>query len=122
MKQFIGAAARHGRESNMKKLLILACALVIATSTFAFAGQSKPKSSYSGVVEKYDATTKTLFVKKKDKQGEFVIADTSEVLDNKTKADASALTAGRKVDVEFVMDGPKKVVVKAKVSGPAGTR
>jgi len=102
----------------MKKLLILACALVIATS--AFAGQAKPiKSSYSGVVEKYDAATKTLTVKKNDKQGEFVISDTSEVQDNKTKADASALTAGRKVDVEFVMDGAKKVVVKAKVSGPA---
>ena len=105
----------------MKKLLILACALVIATSTFAFAEQSKPKSSYSGIVEKYDAATKTLTVKKKDKQGEFVIGDTSEVLDNKTKADASALTAGRKVDVEFVMDGAKKVIVKAKVSGPAAT-
>jgi hypothetical protein len=48
-----------------------------------------------------------------------VISDTSEVQDNKTKADASAVTAGRKVDVEFVMDGAKKVVVKAKVSGPA---
>ena len=105
----------------MKKLLILAFALVIATS--AFAGQAKPiKSSYSGVVEKYDAATKTLTVKKNDKQGEFVIADASEVLDNKTKADASALTAGRKVDVEFFMDGPKKVVVKAKVSGPAATK
>jgi len=106
----------------MKKLLILACALVIATSTFAIAEQSKPTSSYSGVVDKYDAATKTLTVKKKDKQGEFVIADSSEVLDNKTKADASALTAGRKVDVEFFMDGAKKVIVKAKVSGPAATK
>lgn len=101
----------------MKKLLILACALVIATS--AFAGQGKAvKSSYSGIVEKYDAATRTLTVTKKDKQGEFVIGDASEVLDNKTKADASALTAGRKVDVEFVMDGAKKMVVKAKLSGP----
>ena len=105
----------------MKKLLILAMALVIATS--AFAGQAKPiKSSYSGVVEKYDAATKTLTIKKNDKQGEFVIVDTSEVQDNKTKADASALTLGRKVDVEFVMDGAKKIIVKAKVSGPAASK
>ena len=104
----------------MKKLFILACALVIATSTVAFAAQAKAvKSSYSGVVEKYDAATKTLTVKRKDKQGEFIIVDSSEVLDNKTKADVAALTAGRKIDVEFVMDGAKKNVVKAKLSGPA---
>src|SRR5262245_4854798 len=102
----------------MKKLWILACALAIATSAFAAQGK-QIKASYSGVVEKYDAATKTLVIKKKDKQGEFVINDTSEVQDNNKKADASALTAGRKVDVEFVMDGSKKMVVKAKVSGPA---
>ncbi|MEO7157197.1 MAG: hypothetical protein ABI039_06535 [Vicinamibacterales bacterium] len=42
------------------------------------------------MVEKYDAGTKTLVVKKKDKQGEFVIADTSEVVDNKAKVSAAA--------------------------------
>jgi len=102
----------------MKQLLILACALVSATSALAAQGK-RITSDYSGFVDKYDAATKTLTVKKNDKQGEFVISDTSEVQDNKTKADASALTVGRKVDVEFVMDGAKKVVVKAKVSGPA---
>ena len=103
----------------MKQLLILACALVIATS--AFAAQAKPiTSDYSGVVEKYDSATKTLTVKRKDnKQGDFVFKDTSEVLDGKAKADASALGVGRKVEVEFFMDGAKKVVVKAKVSGAA---
>ena len=107
----------------MKKLFTLVFAMMIATSAVAFAGQAKPvKSTYSGVVEKYDAATKTLTVKRKDKQGEFVIVDSSEVLDNKTKADASALTAGRKVDVQFVMDGAKKNVVRAKVSGPAATK
>lgn len=106
----------------MKKLLTLVFALVIATSTFAFAAQNKPTSNYSGVVESYDAATKTLTVKKKDKQGEFVMAEASEVLDNKTKADASALTAGRKVDVQFFMDGAKKVIVKAKLSGAATTK
>jgi len=105
----------------MKKLFILACALAIATS--AFAAQGKPvKADYSGVIEKYDAATKVLTVKRKDKQGEFVLTDTSEVLDNKTKADASALTAGRKVDVEFVMDGSKKMAQKVKVSGTTATK
>lgn len=105
----------------MKKLLILACALVIATS--AFAAQDKPKGNYSGIVEKYDATTKTLTVVRKDKrQGEFVIADTSEVLDGKTKADASALSVGRKVDLKFTMDGAKKVIHTVKISGVATTK
>jgi len=103
----------------MKKLLLLACALVIATS--AFAAQGKPiKAKYSGVVEQYNAETKTLTVKRKDnKQGDFVLVDTTEVLDGSAKADAAALSVGRKVDVEFVMDGAKKILVKAKVSGAA---
>jgi hypothetical protein len=101
----------------MKKLLILVCALAIGSS--AFAAQGKPvKANYSGIVEKYDEATKTLTIKRKDKTGEFVLTDTSEVLQGKTKADPSALTAGRKVDVEFVMDGSKKMVQKAKL-GPA---
>ncbi len=104
----------------MKKFLMLVCALAIATS--ALAGQSKPKASYDGIVEKYDASTKTLMVKRKDKQGEFIITDTSEVLDAGKKADASALTVGRKVDLDFTMDGAKKMVQKIKVSGPAATK
>ena len=47
----------------------------------------------------------------------FVITDTSEVLQGKTKADASALVAGQKVDLEFVMDGATKLIQKVKVSG-----
>lgn len=101
----------------MKKLFVLACVLAFATSAFAQPG--KIKASYSGVVEKYDEATKTLTVKKKDKQGEFVITDTSEVLQGKTKADTSVFAAGQKVDVEFVMDGATKLIVKAKVSGAA---
>lgn len=101
----------------MKKLLMLAFALALATSAFAEPG--KIKANYSGIVEKYDAATRTLTIKKKDKTGEFVITDASEVLQGKTKADASAFAAGQKVDVEFVMDGAKKLVVKAKVSGTA---
>ena len=98
----------------MKKLLLLACVLAFATTAFAQPG--KIKANYSGIVEKYDAATKTLVIKRKDKQGEFVITDTSEVLQGKTKADASAFAAGQKVDVEFVMDGAKMMVVKAKVN------
>jgi hypothetical protein len=100
----------------MKKLFILAFALAIATSAFA---QKKVTADYSGIVEKYDAATKTLTIKRKDKQGEFVITDTSEVLNNNAKADVSAIAVGQKADVEFWLDGPKKVVKKLKVSGAA---
>ena len=105
----------------MNKLFVLAFALAIAAS--AFAGQDKKiKAEYSGIVEKYDAATKTLTVKKKDKQGEFVITDTSAVELNKAKAEVSAITAGQKVDVEFVMDGAKKVAQKVKLSGAATSK
>ena len=101
----------------MKKLFVLAFALALATSAFAGQAKNAPKASYSGVIEKYDAATKTLTVKRKDKQGEFVINDSSEVTQNKAKADASALAAGQKVEIEFVMDGAKKIAQKVKVSG-----
>ena len=98
----------------MKKLFVLAFALALATS--AFAGQDKKiKAEYSGIVEKFDAATKTLTVKKKDKQGEFVITDASAIELNKAKADISAVAAGQKVEVEFVMDGATKVAQKVKL-------
>jgi phage baseplate assembly protein gpV len=103
----------------MKKLLVFVCALAFAASAFA---QNKPTAKYDGIIEKYDAATKTLVVKRKDKQGEFVIADTSEVLSNNAKVDASALAAGQKVDVEFWLDGAKKIVKKVKVSGTATSK
>ena len=99
----------------MKKLLIIAFTLAIATSAFAAPG--KVKARYSGTIDTYDAATKTLTVNQKDKKGVFVITDTSEVLQGKTKADPSALVAGQKVELEFVMDGATKVVQKVKVSG-----
>ena len=43
-----------------------------------------------------------------------MISDSSEVTQNKTKADASALAAGQKVEIEFVMDGAKKVARRSK--------
>ena len=100
----------------MKKIVMLVCALAVAAS--AFAGQGKQiKANYSGIVEKYDAATKTLTIKKKDKQGEFVITDESAVELNKAKADISAVAPGQKVEVEFVMDGAKKVAQKVKLTG-----
>ena len=105
----------------MKKLFVLAFALALATS--AFAGQDKKiKADYSGIVEKYDAATKILTVKKKDRQGEFVITDQSAVELNKAKADISAAAAGQKVEVEFVMDGAKKVAQKVKVGAAASSK
>lgn len=100
----------------MKKLLILAFALSIATTAFA---QKKATADYSGIVDKYDAATKTLTIKKKDKQGEFVITDASEVLNNNAKADASAIAPGQKAEVKFWLDGSKKIVQRVKVSGAA---
>ena len=103
----------------MKRLLILAFALTVASAAFA---QNKTTADYSGVVEKYDAATKTLTIKKKDRQGEFIITDTSEVTNNKAKADASAIAVGQKADVEFWLDGSKKIVKKLKLSGSATTK
>jgi len=105
----------------MKKLFILACMLAFATSAFAGQAKNAPTAKYDGIIEKYDASTKTLTVKRKDKQGEFVISDASVITSSKGKADASALAVGSKVDIEFAMDGPKKMAQKVKVSGPATT-
>ena len=71
----------------MKKLLILALRTGDRYVRVRRARQTV-NANYSGIVENYDAATKTLTVKRKDKQGEFVITDTSEVLQSKTKADA----------------------------------
>ena len=98
----------------MKKLLIMVFALSIATSAFA---QKKITADYSGVVDKYDTATKTLVIKKKDKQGEFVITDASEVLKDKTKADSTAIAVGQKAEVEFWLENGKKIVKTLKVSG-----
>ena len=104
----------------MKKLLILVFTLALATSAFA---QKKATANYAGVVDKYDTATKTLTIKKGDKQGEFVVTDTSEITKDKTKADAAAIAAGQKVKVEFWMEGSKKMAKKVEVSGgPAGTK
>ena len=102
----------------MKKLFVIVFALALAMPAFA---QKKATANYSGVVEKYDAASKTLTIKKGEKQGDFVLTDTSEVTKDKAKADASAIAAGQKAEVTFWLDGSKKVVTKLKVSGGAAT-
>ena len=102
----------------MKKLFILMFALALVMPAFA---QKKTTANYSGVVEKYDAASKTLTIKKGDKQGEFILTDTSEVTKDKAKADASAIAAGQKAEVTFFLEGAKKMVTKLKVSGGSAT-
>jgi hypothetical protein len=101
---------------DMKKMFILVFTLALATSAFA---AGKAKASYSGIIESYNAATKTLTVKHDDKQGVFVISDTSDVRQGSAKADASALTAGQKVKVQFVLDGATKIAQKVELSGAA---
>jgi len=104
----------------MKKLLTIAFTLALATAAFAAPGTVKAK--YSGVIESYDASTKTLTVNQKDRKGVFMITDTSEVLQGKAKAEPSALVAGQKVEVEFVMDGATKLIQKVKVNGTSTSK
>jgi hypothetical protein len=104
----------------MKKLLIIAFTLALATSAFAAPGTVKAR--YSGTIDSYDAATKTLTVNQKDRKGVFLITDTSEVLQNKTKADPSVFVAGEKVELEFVMDGATKLIQKVNVKSAAGKK
>ena len=103
----------------MKRLIILVFALALAVPAFA---QSKQTANYSGIVEKYDAATKTVTIKHKDRQGEFVVTDTSEVLQGSTKAAASAIAPGQKADVEFWLEGSKKMIKKLKLTASAATK
>ena len=58
---------------------------------------ARSRRKYSGTIDSYDAATKTLTINQKDRKGVFVITDTSEVLQGKTKADPSVFAAGQKV-------------------------
>ena len=104
---------------TIKKLFAIMFVLALAMPAFA---QKKTTANYAGVIEKYDAATKTLVIKKnKDRQGEFVLTDASEVLKDKTKADAAAIAVGQKAEVEFWLEGSKKMVKKVKVTGGTTT-
>ena len=103
----------------MKKLLILICTLAIGTAAFAAPRKGAPSSAhFTGTIEKYDTATKTLTVKHDGKETSFQINDKSEVMNGKSKADASALAAstGHSVKVEFVMDGANRIAERIDVA------
>ena len=103
----------------MKKLLILVCSLAIGTAAFAAPAKSAPASAHlTGTIEKYDTATKTLTVKHDGKDTTFQINDKSEVMNGKSKADPSALSAsaGHNVKVEYMMEGSTRVAEKIEVA------
>ena len=103
----------------MKKLLILVCTLAIGTAVFAAPAKSSPASAhFTGTIQKYDTTTKTLTVKHDGKDTTFQINDKSEVMNGKSKADPSALaaSAGHTVKIDYVMEGATKVAEKIDVA------
>ena len=102
----------------MKKLLILVCSLAIGTAAFAAPAKAPSSAHLNGTIEKYDPASKTLTVKHDGKETTFQINDKSEVMNGKSKADASALAAssGHAVKVEYMMEGPTRVAEKIDVT------
>ena len=103
----------------MKKLLILICTLAIGTAAFAAPRKGAPSSAhFTGTIEKYDTATKTLTVKHDGKDTIFQINDKSQVMNGKSKADASALAAstGQSVKIEYMLEGSTKVAEKIDVT------
>jgi len=102
----------------MKKLLILVSALAISTAALA---ATPVRATLNGTVETYDSSTRMLTVKHSGKDSTFHLAEQSQVMQGKSKADATALTAGQNVKVEYIMDGPTKVAEKVELSGAKAT-
>jgi hypothetical protein len=102
----------------MKKLLILVCTLAIGTAAFAAQAKAPASAHLSGTIEKYDAATKTLTVKHDGKDTTFEINDKSQVMNGKSKADPSALSAstGHNVKIEYMMSGTTRVAEKIEVA------
>jgi phage baseplate assembly protein gpV len=106
----------------MKKFLILVCTLAISTAAFAAPKaptKSAPKTAhFAGTVQKYDPGTHQLTVKHDGKETVFQINDKSQVMNGKSKADASSLAAssGQAVKIEYVLDGSMKTAEKIEVS------
>lgn len=103
----------------MKKLLILVCTLAIGTAAFAAPAKTAPKTAhFTGTVQKYDAGTHMLTVKHDGKDTVFQINDKSQVMNGKSKADASSLAAssGQTVRIDYMMDGTTKTAQKIEVS------
>lgn len=73
----------------------------------------------AGTVEKFDAATKTLTVKEKGKEESFVIGDKTSLMRGKEKVDATALTAGSMVKIEYMAMGGTKTAEKIELSAAA---
>ena len=97
----------------MKKLLILVGALAIGSSSFAATAAT---AKLNGTVKSYDAATQTLTVSHSGKDSTFKLADQSQVIEGKSKTDASVLATGKSVKVEYIMNGATKVAEKVEVS------
>jgi len=123
------SGASKGEESIMKTSVIAASILLIgATAMAAPATQTKKASAAkpaatakmtmshaSGVVEKYDAATKTLTIKHDGKEQTFTVADTASVMKGKEKADLATAT-GMEAKIEYMTSGTTKTADKIELS------
>ena len=105
----------------MKQLLILVCTFAISTAAFAAPAKSAPKpmhAHFSGTVQKYDPGTHQLTIKHDGRDTVFQLNDKSQVMNGKSKADASSLGAslGQSVKIDYVMEGASRSVEKIDVS------
>ena len=105
----------------MKKLFVLICTLAIGTAAFAAPAKTAKvvAAHMTGTVAKYDAAAKVLTIKHDgNKETTFQLNDKSEVMQGKSKADASSLAAssGQGVKVEYVMDGSTRLAGKVDVA------
>lgn len=100
----------------MKKIMMFVCALAVAAPLAAEQAKAPATAKYSGVVEKFDPLTKVMIVKKDDKTGEFTVTTTSEIFQGDAKAETTAIGPGQKAEIEFWLDGAKKMVKKVKLA------
>ena len=95
------------------------CALAVAASAFAAQGK-KVSADYSGVIDKFDAATRTVTIKRKDnKQGDFILTDSSEITDGGKKAaapeggkDAKKEKGAGKLDIIELSDIDREVIIR----------
>ena len=113
----------------MKTSVIAASILLIGATAFAApaaqtkkAPAAKPAatakmtmSHATGVVEKYDAATKTLTIKHDGKEQMFTVADTASVMKGKEKADLATAT-GMEAKIEYMTSGTTKTADKIELS------
>jgi Cu/Ag efflux protein CusF len=86
-----------------------------------------PAAHATGVIEKFDAATKTLTVKHDGKSMQFVLADSASLMMGKEKIDAAMLAshAGSQARIEYTTSGSSKLADKVEVAAmksakPAG--